>query len=198
MQKTICSLLAMCLTCLTTYAQSDNNTVLHLVPDASKIIWKAEKVTGAHQGTVDLARGEVILDDNNLVGGHFIIDMQSIRCTDLKEPYKAKLERHLRSKDFFATDSIPTASLHISAVNYRDEAMNALIKGELTIKEITHPIEFPAKVKVSNGRFAAVGVLKIDRTKYDVRYRSENFFENLGDRAIDDVFELEVNIGAKR
>jgi len=36
--------------------------------------------------------------------------------------------------------------------------------------------------------------LKIDRTLYDIRYGSNNFFENLGDKAINNEFDLEVTL----
>jgi hypothetical protein len=33
---------------------------------------------------------------------------------------------------------------------------------------------------------------KVDRTKYDIKYGSGSFFDNLGDKAISDDFELAV------
>ena len=36
--------------------------------------------------------------------------------------------------------------------------------------------------------------LVFDRTKFEITYRSGNFFENLGDRLINDYVELEVSL----
>ena len=38
--------------------------------------------------------------------------------------------------------------------------------------------------------------INVDRTKFDIRYRSSNFFENLGDKAIENDFTLDVNLVA--
>ena len=41
---------------------------------------------------------------------------------------------------------------------------------------------------------SATAKLKIDRTKFDIKYGSASFFDGLKDRAIYDEFDLNVNL----
>jgi polyisoprenoid-binding protein YceI len=78
------------------------------------------------------------------------------------------------------------------------DANNATITGDLTIKGITHPLTFQAKVGVKNGVAAVSGTATVDRTQYNVRFGSKSFFEGIGDQAIYDEFLLGFNIVAKQ
>lgn len=172
---------------------------LNILPEVCKVEWHAAKVTGSHKGLILLKEGMVRLKDGQLIGGEFTMDMRSLSCTDLKLPYRTKLERHLRSPDFFATDSIPTSKLTITSVEPMDkDGFNTNINGDITIKGITKPVSFPAQVKVSDNKFAVYSEMVIDRTEFGIRYGSGSFFENMGDRTIEDEFKLEIKIGAKR
>lgn len=171
---------------------------LTIKPEASTIEWYAEKVTGKHNGLVNLKRGTVEVADGQLKGGSFVIDMTSIKVTDLEGEYAQKLEGHLNSPDFFNTTEHQTAEFTITGVKPQTGGeYNTLINGTLTIKGISHPISFPAKVETAEGKFAAYGEMVIDRSKYDVRYGSNSFFDNLGDKAIYDDFTMKVSLGAK-
>ena len=66
----------------------------------------------------------------------------------------------------------------------------ATVKAHLTIKEITHPIEFEVQ---RNGNWFMAEIV-VDRSKYDVRYGSGSFFDNLGDKMIYDEFTMTVKI----
>lgn len=165
---------------------------------ASKLEWFAEKVTGKHNGTVALKSGKVNITDGALTGGEFIVNMESIIVTDLEGEYKKKLEGHLKSEDFFDVENHKTSKLKLIEVKdlKGDDQFNKTIKAELTIKDITHEVSFPAKVKIENNKLAAYGELTIDRSKYNVRYGSASFFDNLGDKTIYDEFKVKVSIGA--
>ncbi len=166
---------------------------------ASKIEWFAEKVTGKHNGIVPLKSGTLETKDGKLTGGSFIVNMPALEVTDLDGGMKEKLEGHLKSADFFGVDKFPEAKLVIKKVEYTDSksGFNTKIMGDLTIKDKTNPISFPAMVKMEGRSVAAYGELTIDRSKYDVRYGSSSFFDNLGDKAIYDEFTLKVSLGAK-
>jgi polyisoprenoid-binding protein YceI len=184
---------------ITAFIPGEDKEELTIKPSASSVEWRAEKITGSHEGTVMLQSGKIILENNEIIKGHFIIDMTTIKVTDISGSSAAKLEGHLNSADFFNSEEFTTAKLDIESVtNKITEEFNSEITGNLTIKGIVHPITFPAKVEVKAGKFAAYGEIKIDRTKYDVKYGSANFFDNLGDRAIYDEFTLKVSIGASR
>jgi polyisoprenoid-binding protein YceI len=155
----------------------------------SKVIWKGYKVTGSHEGTINLKSGFLTFNDNKLTGGEFVMDMNTIVTTDLQGEYKGKLEGHLKSDDFFGVEKHPTAKLVISKVDATGKN-SYKITGNLTIKGITNVITFDLSVYGNKANAA----LKIDRTKYDVRYGSTSFFDNLKDKAIYDEFDLVADL----
>ena len=172
-------------------------STLTIKPEASTIEWMAEKVTGSHEGTIALKEGKIELADDQLIGGAFTVDMTSINVTDLEGDMKGKLEGHLNSEDFFNTAEHQTATFKINKVeSIDDETFNTQITGDLTIKGMTHEISFPAKIEVKDNKFAAYGEMTVDRTKYNVKYGSSSFFDNLGDRASYDEFKLNISLGA--
>ncbi len=155
----------------------------------SKVVWKGYKVTGSHEGTIALKEGALMFDQGKLTGGSVVVDMTTINTTDLDGKSKNKLDGHLRSDDFFGVKNYPTATLKIK--NVKATGKNSYsVTGELTIKAKTHPVTFSMSVYGSR----ANATLKIDRSKYDVRYGSGSFFDNLGDRTIYDEFDLVVDI----
>ena len=155
----------------------------------STITWKAYKVTGSHVGIISLKSGSLEFDGDKLAGGEFVVDMTTINTTDLTGDYKNKLDGHLNSDDFFAVASNPTSSMVFTKVE--STGKNAYkVTGDLTIKGITKPITFDVSVYGSK----ATATLKVDRTKYDVKYGSGSFFDNLGDKTIYDEFDLVVDL----
>jgi polyisoprenoid-binding protein YceI len=165
-----------------------NNTVV-VKADESQVFWKGYKVTGQHEGTIALTEGNLTFADQVLTGGSFTVDMSSLAATDLDGEMKGKLEGHLKSDDFFGTEAHPTAQLVITQVGV-DAAGGYQVTGDLTIKGITQPVSFPMTIAENTAKAS----LKIDRTLYDIRYGSNNFFENLGDKAINNEFDLEVTL----
>jgi polyisoprenoid-binding protein YceI len=178
---------------------ADNVKTLNVKPEASKVEWFAEKVTGKHNGTVGLKSGQIELDGNTIVGGSFTIDMTTINTTDLEGEYKGKLDGHLKSADFFDVSNHSDAIFIIkkTAPLTGKDGFNTQITGDLTIKGITNEVSFPAKIEIKDDKLAAYGEMTIDRTKYDVKYGSANFFDILGDKAIMDDFVLKISLGAK-
>jgi len=157
--------------------------------EKSKVVWKGYKVTGSHQGTINLNSGSLQFNEDKLVGGEFVIDMTTITNTDLEGEYKGKLEGHLKSDDFFGVEKNPTATLIFKKV--KPTGKNSYkVTGDLTIKGITNAITFNLSVY---GNKATIS-LKIDRTKFDVRYGSTSFFDNLKDKAIYDEFDLVADL----
>lgn len=156
----------------------------------SKVTWKGYKVTGSHEGTIDLKSGHLVMDGNKLTGGEFVVDMTSITNLDMASGEgKEKLEGHLKSDDFFGVENYPTAKLVITSA----ESMNKnsySVNGDLTIKGKTNPVTFVVSIYENK----ATATLKVDRAKYDVRYGSGSFFDNLGDKTIYDEFDLVVDL----
>ncbi len=158
----------------------------------SNIDWTGRKVTGSHYGTIGLKQGALTVDDGKLTGGNFVVDTTSIKILDVTDPAtNAQFAGHLASDDFFSIDRYPEAKFEITSVN------NNHIDGNLTIKGITRPVSFDASININGDALAASGKIVIDRTKYGIKFRSGNFFKNLGDTLIYNDFDLNVNITAK-
>lgn len=165
---------------------------------ASSVNWKAYKVTGQHFGTVNLKSGSLQFAGDVLTGGSFEMDMTSIKVADTQGEWGAKLEGHLKSDDFFSVEKHPTSTFVITKVASRGTPGSYRISGNLTIKGITKEIKFDATVTVAGGKAGAETMFKVDRTDYDIRFRSGNFFENLGDKTIYDEFDMTVKLAASK
>ena len=181
--KSIALALVVVLSTVTVSAQIKNVDV-----SKSSISWTGKKVTGKHEGTVNLKDGNLVFKGKALVGGTFNVDMTSLTVNDLKAGQgKEKLEGHLKSADFFSTDKFETATLVFKKVSPKSANVYT-VNGDLTIKGITNPVTFDLATTANT----ASANVKIDRTKYDIKYNSGNFFENLGDKVINDNFDLAV------
>jgi len=169
----------------------------------SEVKWHAKKVTGEHFGTLALADGQMDVQGNKVVGGTFTFDMNSVAVTDIKDPeYNQKLVGHLKSDDFFSAEKNPTATFKITSVKPAAKGANgtanATVTGDLTIKGITKPVTFPATITVKNGVANAKADVTVDRSKFDIRYGSKSFFDNLGDKAIHDDFVVTIDVTANQ
>lgn len=180
------------------FAFSTANVEYKVDKQQSKVNWVGKKVTGEHQGFINISDGKVITNGKTVTGGTFDIDMTSITCTDLTDKgYNDKLVGHLKSDDFFGTEKFPKATLVITSAKDLGKGQYT-VAGNLTIKGITKPVEFPAAIQVTEKEVRSTARIKVDRTKYDIKYGSGSFFDNLGDKAIDNEFELNVDLIAKK
>ena len=157
--------------------------------EKSTVSWKGYKVTGSHYGTIALKDGHLVFAGDKLTGGDFTVDMSTLVSNDLEGENKGKLEGHLKSDDFFGTDTHPTANLIFTEVKATGKN-SYKVSGNLTVKGKTNPVTFDLSVYGSK----ATANVKIDRSKYDVRYGSGSFFDNLGDKTIYDEFDLVVDL----
>jgi polyisoprenoid-binding protein YceI len=178
---------------MTTKAMETQN--FKVVSSESEINWTGRKVTGAHNGTIDIKAGSLQVTDGKLNAGSFSIDTTSIKILDISDPAtNIQFAGHLFSEDFFATDRFPEATFEIT--NVTQSGSSGQITGNLTIKGITHPVSFPANVSITRESITASGKILVDRTSYDMKFRSGNFFLNLGDTLIYNDFELDVKLTA--
>lgn len=164
---------------------------------ASTINWTGRKVTGQHTGTISLSEGSLAFNANKLASAQLTVDMKTMATPD-----GDRLLGHLKGDDFFGVEKHPKAtfvSTKIAPISTNSSSgNNYTITGNLTIKGITNPITFEAKIGIANSVIRGIATLKIDRSKYDIRYGSKSFFADIGDKAIDDIFELQVNLVAKK
>ena len=161
--------------------ESNSQTLLKINTEKSTLKWIGEKITTSqHSGSLDFKSGEMTFKGGLVVSGNFIVDMTSISVEDISGSEKKRLEGHLKSDDFFSVDKHDKALLSIKGSKKTDKGF--LVDANLTIKDLTHPIQFNM-VSIEGGYNAD---LVFDRSKYNVRFRSGSFFENLGDKLIID------------
>jgi len=193
MKRTILTVLLAVITTFS-FATKPHTDNVRVDTKSSTVKWIGSKVASSHEGTINIKKGMLMINHGTLVGGQFSIDMSSIKNTDIEsEEYSAKLEGHLKNEDFFNVAEFPTALVTITSAKKRD-GNDYYITADLTIKGITHSINFPAVVTLNGLNFTATANIKIDRTKWDIKYNSGNFFENLGDKLILDEIVLDIFI----
>lgn len=155
------------------------------IDTASTVIWTGFKPTGKHDGSFAVSNGSLVMNGENLEGGNFTIDLNTLENIDLANDAenKAKLEGHLKSPDFFDVAKFPTANFAITSVEpYVAGSDNTvkladathLIKGNLTLKDSTKNISFPAKVSLADNKLTANADFVIDRTQWGMNYKGPN------------------------
>ena len=177
------------------------NDTLIIDLENSTINWIGRKVTGGHSGTLNLSDGFVIWDSKSITGGKITVDMNSIKNTDIESPkWKQKIESHLKDEDFFHTDSFPHAILEIkrqTTIMDENETIHEGVIADLTIRGMTHEIKFPFILTQSKNILTGEGSVDIDRTLYNIQYKSGKFFDDLGDRLIYDDFTTQFRVKTK-
>ncbi len=167
------------------------------IPENSMIMWKANKIVGGHEGTINVSNGVANLEGDKLVGGSFIFDINTINHTDIpkEEESHAKLTSHLKNADFFDVENHDTAVFEITSV----EGNN--VSGNLTLKGIKKNVTFPAQVTVNGDELTISSeTFTIDRTEWGIEYNSGKVMDpaKLGDYLIKDDVELKVMVKAKK
>ena len=161
----------------------------------SQLVWQASKIVGDDRtGTVDIKSGVLSLNNNSTSTGSFVIDMKTIKESSDTLP----LIQHLESSAFFDVANFPESKLEITKmVPESSESNKYLVEGNLTIKDKTNPISFETEVSTENDIVKMLSHFSIDRTKWDVKFGSNKFFDKLGDKAIKDDIGYTINLTAK-
>ena len=163
--------------------------------DNSSIKWTGRELsTKSHYGSLQMKNGSLTVNTDGTINGIIKIDMTTIDCEDLQGRSKASLERHLRSDDFFSVESHPIATLTFKSEGGIEAGNKLAFNGDLEIKGISHPISFESELKSVDPKVSALVDMTFDRSKYNVRFRSGTFFQNLGDKLIYDDIEISVDI----
>ena len=161
----------------------------------SKLIWTGKEVsTKQHNGTLNIKKGQIKISDKGLISGDIEIEMSTINTTDLQGRGKERLDGHLKSPDFFDVKKHPVAFLKFQGNEKHFSDGKLKFDGELTIKNISHPISFFSTIENVNGKLSAKAEVTFDRSLYNVRFGSGKFFDNLGDRLIYDEIRIDVFI----
>lgn len=167
----------------------------------SVINWTGEKVTGLHTGTLNLKEGVVEFNNGKPVSAFIKVDMNTMKSTDMQGEYADKLIGHLKSDDFFSVEKNPVVEFKATKFEAikqtKQGAPNYKVTGDLTIKGITHPISFNAYINEGGDALLSNAEVVFDRTKWNIRYGSGSFFDDLGDKVIYDDIKLNFYLSAK-
>lgn len=161
---------------------------------SSTINWTGKKVLGLHTGSIDITKGFIDISNKKIESGDVAIDMTSLVITDIDdEKTHQDFKNHLWHDDFFSIHTYETSHLRITEGTLIEKNEYTL-SGLLTIKDITHPITFTAKIEILSEYLYSTGEIVIDRTLYNIRYGSGKFIDNLGDKLIHDEFVLQFKL----
>ncbi|MFY0673941.1 MAG: YceI family protein [Bacteroidia bacterium] len=173
--------------------------------EASSIKWTVDKVfSDGHYGSINLKEGSLEMTNEELSGGSFVVDMTKIMVEDMEDgEYKTKLEAHLTgtqekgAEDFFHTTVHPTSSLSITGVEKSENGYT--VTADLTIKDTTLPVTFPATVTITEEAVTAKGNIEVNRIDYGITYNSQGLAKKVADEyLIKDMFNLEVELVASK
>ena len=189
---------------------SDTQTVAttsgndYTIDSSSVIGFTGNGVGKNHPGTFKVEEGKLSVKDGKISAGSFNINISSIGLTEPAEMIQTKLKGHLLSGDFFDAAKFPTAKFEITSVaeytsNGTDkkviEGANALVSGNLTLKDVTKNVTFPANISVSENEVSAKANFNIDRTQWNMSYGND---KSLKDKFISPEVNITLDIKAKK
>ena len=164
----------------------------------SEVTWAGSRPGKTHNGTLSISDGNFVFEDGKLASGDFTLNMTTITVLDIS-PGKnnKKLVDHLNTPDFFDVKNHPTGKFMITSSEAKDD--KTLVNGKLTIKGITKDVSFLATIsKNADTVILQSDKFNIDRTLWDIRFRSGKFFDNLKNKLIYDDLPITVKVTAKK
>lgn len=184
---------------LCAFLYSFSQTKFFVNTDTSEIVWIGKKIAGEHRGKVKISKGEFEIDNNFVItSGNFDIDMRTLTDEDpLDASMKIMLENHLKSADFYDVENYPFVNFKISTPVAIQKG-NIKIKGNLTIKNITKPIEFKALFVTTKDGYVIFSSFSIDRSQFNVKYGSASFYGDIAEKIIYDDFQILLRLKVKK
>lgn len=155
-----------------------------LVAKQSKINWKGYGEVGgfSQEGSIKAKGGDLKIVEGKLINAALSIDMKTIDSKD------KQVSKHLKNKDFFYVKKHPESTLEMIAFD------NGVLKANLSIRGISKTIECPVNLSKKNGKIQVKGKVTIDRTQFDIKYNSSTYFQDLGNYAIKNEFDLSFDL----
>lgn len=147
-------------------------------------------------GTIKIKSGLATFENGKVQSGEIVFDMTSITAlTTGKGDGEDGLTKHLKSDEWFNVEMYPEATYKVTG---GEKTKNGYaLTGELTLAGKTAPLAVNIQTAMENGNAIIAGLAEVDRSKWDIKYGSDSFFDNLGDNVINDIFALEFKIVAK-
>ena len=180
------------------------------LPDGSYILtkekhlikWAASKITGSiHSGIIVAENGKFKVENGAINRGVVNFNMNSFEVTDIKDPEsKSNFDGHLKSADFFDVEAFPVAKLIMNGSSVDGKGIAVLsFSFEMHGVAIDYNVPFTVtEVKRSEGQMGYLisGSFMLDRTKHKMTYGSGSFFDDLGDRVINDEVKIDFEFTA--
>ena len=171
----------------------------NIIREKSELKWTGKELSSkTHTGILFLKEGRINIDSSGMIEGKVVIDMTSISVTDLQGEWKDKLEGHLKSPDFFGVEKFPTAFITFQSNKKPNKEKEIDLNGELSIRNITHPLSFTEILMYTEPLLKAQAILSFGMSKYDVQLRSGKFFENIGDKIILDNMDVDIILASRK
>jgi len=158
-----------------------------------------------HPGYLKLNYGAVAVNRDSISGGSFVINIRSMKMEEKGKDIEEKLRPHLLSGDFFNADKFGTATFEITAVvpyNLEKDAKKSLVEGanftisgNLTLKDVTKNITFPARIDLDGNKLNAIANFDIDRRQWQMNYGND---KTLGDKFISETVNVKLNLEAMK
>lgn len=173
-------------------------------PEESSVRWTARKtlVSGYEDtGSFAIASSSLMVEGGALTDGEIIFDMADLAADQTSNTQMGvdSLTEHLRSDDFFDVETYPEASFSLTSteeISSTIEEFDYQVTGDLTLKDQTNELTFPAEIGMDDGNLIIRGTTSIDRTQWGIRYGSDSFFDNLGDNVIGDEVDISFDLTA--
>jgi len=142
---------------------------------AGDLIFIGSQVTGSH--TCKFTDWDGNLSDSKTLeesAFSFTVRTTAMACDfEDPKPWTVKLEKHLRSDDFFASEKFPEATFVSTAIKAQaDEKTKAthLVTGNMTIRGIQKELSFPATLSKGTEGFKANIEFSLNRKEFDIMY----------------------------
>tara|TARA_B100001939_G_scaffold341063_1_gene350154 strand:+ start:35 stop:661 length:627 start_codon:yes stop_codon:yes gene_type:complete len=127
----------------------------YAVDSGQYITWKAkhnDDSSFAYISTVNISRGSITVEDQQISKAKFAFDIASMSDTNLPN----NLIKHLKGSDYFNVDEFPQITFYIN------ESNNNTFSGELSVVGIKQKIDFPAEITFSENGLNAAAEFELD------------------------------------
>lgn len=145
-----------------------NAELLTITSENSKVGFTGAKVTGKHVGKFEKIGGTIDFvpskpEDSKI---KVSIDLASVKTDE------AKLDGHLKSKDFFDTATFTTATFESTSIKEAKgpKGETHSITGNLNFHGVEKSVTFPAEITIKDDKVKAKASFGIDRKTWKIEY----------------------------
>lgn len=165
----------------------------------SKILWNTGRTMGGHNGYLLFSSGSLFVSPSGEpLSGSFKMDMNSMKSIDNpKEEGNLKTDATLRTEGFFDVQKHPTAAIVVKKITRIGSSTNYKVAADLTIKGITHPIEFTATILTKENTTLITANTEIHRQYWNIDFKKTNsldFLSGIPNKVVSDEIYISLNL----